>query len=178
MSEHAAPPPAVGKARRNRAPGRVVRVPLDEGRCGYGRQLLGSNVEFYDRLGSPGEAVDLLELVATPRLFTVCVTDSAFRRTSGWELLDVVSLTEDEQAVVYRRFRRDPAGRCLTICRSDPAAGTYGERPATLEEVAGLETAAVWSSPHVADRLRDHFDGRPNIWVESRRADRAGAADN
>jgi hypothetical protein len=159
----------LGTTRRNRAPGRVVRIRLDERRCGYGRQLLGSNVEFYDQRGVLGGVVDLPVLVTARRLFTVCVMDSAFRRTSGWELLEVVPLTADEQAVVYRRFRRDPADRSLTICRSDPAAGTYGEQPATVAEVAGLEAAALWSPSHVAERLRDHFDGRPNARVESLR---------
>ena len=73
----------VVKARESRAPGRVVRIDLGAGRSAYGRQLLGSNVEFYDRLGTTGEAVDLLEVVASPVAFTIWVMNSAFRRRGG-----------------------------------------------------------------------------------------------
>lgn len=42
-----------------------------------------------------------------------------------------------------------------------------GEEPASRQELEGLEVAAVWDPEHVEDRLRDHFSGRPNKWVES-----------
>jgi hypothetical protein len=93
--------------------------------------------------------------------------DYAFRRRGGWELLDVVPLTDGERAVVDRRAKQDPISKALSIYQEDPVAGTFGETPATAQECAGLEVAAVWDPEHVEDRLRDHFDGRPNIWVES-----------
>jgi len=40
-------------------------------------------------------------------------------------------------------------------------------RPATKSECVGLERAAVWDPTHVEDRLRDHYAGRKNKWVES-----------
>jgi hypothetical protein len=40
-------------------------------------------------------------------------------------------------------------------------------RSATRAECVGLERCAVWAPEHVEDRLRDHFRGRPNKWVES-----------
>jgi hypothetical protein len=147
----------------------VVRIDLGDNRCAYGRQLLGSNVEFYDRCGTAtdSETVDLLDVVVVPVAFTVWVMNSAFRRNGGWELLDVVPLTAAERTVVDRRFKRDPINGTLTIYQSDPAAGTFRERPATALECTDLEPAAVWSPHHVEDRLRDHFDGRPNKWTES-----------
>lgn len=42
-------------------------------------------------------------------------------------------------------------------------------REATRKECEGLEAAAVWEPEHVEDRLRDHYAGRPNKWVESLR---------
>jgi Immunity protein 26 len=167
VDEHAAQHRKVMKARENRAPGRVVRIDLGDGRCAYGRQLLGPSVEFYNRVGKTGEAVDLLDVVASPVAFTIWVMDYAFRRRGGWELLDVVPLTDGERAVVDRRAKQDPISKALSIYQSDPVAGTFGETPATAQECAGLEVAAVWDPKHVEDRLRDHFDGRPNIWVES-----------
>lgn len=38
---------------------------------------------------------------------------------------------------------------------------------ATREECEGLECAAVWEANHVEDRIRDHYLGVPNIWLES-----------
>jgi hypothetical protein len=41
------------------------------------------------------------------------------------------------------------------------------ETPASRDECEGLERAAVWEPEHIEDRLRDHYHGRPNKWVES-----------
>ena len=40
-------------------------------------------------------------------------------------------------------------------------------RPATKEECIGLECAAVWDPTHAEDRIRDHYLGRKNKWLES-----------
>lgn len=37
---------------------------------------------------------------------------------------------------------------------------------ATREQCEELECAAVWEANHVEDRIRDHYLGVPNIWVE------------
>jgi len=42
-------------------------------------------------------------------------------------------------------------------------------RQASRAECEGLERCAVWEPEHVEDRLRDHFAGKPNVWVESLR---------
>jgi hypothetical protein len=157
------------KARKNRAPGRAVRIDLGDGRRAYGRQLLGASVEFYDRPGKEGEKADLLDVVAWPVAFTIAVADYAFRRNGGWELLDVVPLTGEERAVIHRMAKKDVISGALSIYWEDPGTGTYGETPASPEDCEGLEIAAVWDPEHVEDRLRDHFDGRPNRWVESLR---------
>ncbi|MEV6429032.1 Imm26 family immunity protein [Nocardia sp. NPDC051463] len=155
------------KARANRAPGRIVRIDLGDGRYAYGRQLTGVSVEFYDRVGKPGETIDLIRIVCAPVAFRVCVRDYAFRRSGGWELLDVVSLTQEEQSAVERYAKQDVITKAISIYWSDPISGAYGETPATFEECQGLERHAVWDPHHVEERLRDHFDGCPNKWVES-----------
>lgn len=37
---------------------------------------------------------------------------------------------------------------------------------ATRAECVGLERASVWEANHVEDRIRDHYLGVPNVWVE------------
>ncbi len=38
--------------------------------------------------------------------------------------------------------------------------------PTTKEKVIGLERAAVWEANHIEDRIRDHYLGVPNVWLE------------
>jgi hypothetical protein len=159
---------AVEKSRRSRYPGRVVGISMSDGRIAYGRQLLGVEVEFYDRLFADNEPVDLLDVVESPVAFRVLVMDRAFSRTGPWTLLDVVSLSVAERTAVSRYARKDVLGH-VTIYWKDPANGSGGERAATAAECEGLERDAVWDPEHIEDRLRDHFAGRPNEWVESLR---------
>jgi hypothetical protein len=95
----------------------------------------------------------------------VAVMDRAFRRNGGWMLLDVVPLSEREEAEVYRSFKQYPNG-ALSIYWEKPD-GSWGEDTATRAACAGLERAEVWDPEHVEDRLRDHRAGRANKWVES-----------
>jgi hypothetical protein len=50
-------------------------------------------------------------------------------------------------------------------CRIIDIAGNM--RRVTPEECVGLERAAVWDAEHVTARLRDHYSGRPNAYLES-----------
>ncbi len=42
--------------------------------------------------------------------------------------------------------------------------------PAKKKEIVNLERAAVWEASHVEERIRDHYNGVPNIWVEQLKA--------
>jgi hypothetical protein len=41
------------------------------------------------------------------------------------------------------------------------------ERPATLQELAGLETLAVWAHPHIVERLEAQLSGRESQFLNS-----------
>jgi hypothetical protein len=141
----------------------VVEIPLGEGRRGFARDL-GLEVEFYDRQGKDGEPVEITELEGTPVAFRVSVMDSAFKPSSAWRSIGKLPLREGESP--NSRFaKQDALTGALSIYWEDTSAGTWHEEPATLDECAGLETAAVWSANHIEDRLRDHFAGEPNKWV-------------
>lgn len=159
----------IGTSRRNREPGRVVRIPLGDGSAGFGRQLNGALVGFYDYFAPDSGYPDLLSLVASDFAFRVAVMDHAFKRNGRWDLLDVVPLSVAETSEVYRAFKQDPISGKLSIYWSGPANGAWGEDDATRTECEALERAAVWDPEHVEDRLRDHREGRPNSWVESLR---------
>jgi hypothetical protein len=40
-------------------------------------------------------------------------------------------------------------------------------RKGTKREAAKLEPCAIWSAEHIEERIRDHYAGRSNRWVES-----------
>ena len=67
-------------------------------------------------------------------------------------------------------YKQDAITGRLTLYHSS-LAQTNWERTASLAECEALESAAVWEPDHVEDRLRDHYAGRPNRWVESLRID-------
>lgn len=160
----------VEKSRRNRQPGRVVRIDLGDDVCAYGRQLLHPAVEFFARRGRIGEAVDLLDIARSPVAFQLPVTDRAFRRNGPWELLDVVTLSAEEEAAVYQYSKLDAISQRLSIYWVDAAAGTFGEIPASAEQCVALERLAVWDAEEVEERLRDYFANRANRLVERLRA--------
>lgn len=143
----------------------MVEIPLGEGRRGFARDL-GLEVEFYDRQAVQGEAVDVAGLEGTPVAFRVWVMDSAFKPSSSWRSIGKLPLREDGSAA-SRFAKQDPLTGALSIYWEDPQRGQRHEAPATLDECAGLESAAVWSANHIEDRLRDYFAGKPNKWVAS-----------
>jgi hypothetical protein len=116
---------------------------------------------FYDLRRKEVPAIE--EIVVSPVAFAVWVMRRAV--TSGlWTILGHVALTDD----LLRQpdfFKQDPISRRLFLTK----VGAGDERPASFEECIGLECAAAWDPEHVEDRLRDHFAGRPNKWVESMR---------
>lgn len=97
------------------------------------------------------------------------------RDVSRWKAsgaLCCYSASASEQAKVVYRAKKDPISGECSIYWTDAVSSKFGEIPALLEECENLEVAAVWDAHHVEDRLRDHFDGRPNEWVESMRLSR------
>jgi hypothetical protein len=67
------------------------------------------------------------------------------------------------------------------FCKQDSISGAYykyfegKEHSATYEECTGLEVAAVWEANHIEERLRDHYAGRLNKWLELIKLKRDGS---
>jgi len=113
---------------------------------------------FFDRLVADGESVG--GATASPVLFRLWVMRRAHSR-GRWETVGTAPLPD----VLTRpepRFKQDPISGRLSV-----TMGGHPERPATRQEVLGLERAAVWEPEHVEERLKDHYAGRTNRWVES-----------
>lgn len=145
-------------ARARRRVGDVVRIPLhEEHMSGYGRVLEDPLFAFYDIRSH--ETPTIKEILGRPILFRIWVSRYALAE-DRWEVVGHASLE--------RALRDEPR-----FAKVDPITGEttiyWGnnhEIPATRTECKGLERAAVWEPEQVEERLRDHFYGRPNSWVE------------
>lgn len=138
--------------------GDVVKIPLGEDQYAFGRVLRKPLMGFYDLLVSELPSVEVI--VAKPILFRVWVMNYAV--TDGdWPIIGHMPLTPElEETPIF--FKQDHITGKFSIY-----LGNGQERPVTRKEVEGLERAAVWEPEHIVDRLRDHFAGRSNVWVES-----------
>ena len=141
---------------RRKKPGTIVRIELDDGHHTYARELEHPFVAVYDARTS--EPLQPEQIIEHPALFIVGVFDKAFNR---WKKIGYVPLRPNELAVPDR-FIQDVANPAN--CRLVDINGNA--RPATIEECEGRESATIWDSDEVADRIRDHYAGRPNRLAE------------
>jgi hypothetical protein len=122
-------------------------------------KLKGDRDAFAQALAEPEYAffeVSPLEADSNA-LFRIWVHKSAINE---WVKIGNKKLSSDLEAEVPR-FKQDPINGKLSIYKG----GT--ETPATIEEISGLECAAVWEGKHISDRLSDHFEGKENKWLKS-----------
>jgi hypothetical protein len=140
-------------------PGDIVRIDFDGKRHTYGQLLADPYVAVHD-LPTEGDATDLAEVVGSPILFIVAVHDRAIGR--DWPIVGTAPAGSALPAVP-EYFMQDMFNP--SKCKIIDLEGNM--REVTPQECVGLERAAVWEAEHVAERLRDHYAGRPNPHLES-----------
>lgn len=146
--------------------GDYVQIPLGDGSFGYGKLLLEPEVAFFD-LRTTVEDFQPNELYSASPLFRLWVMKSAFKPSSKWKVVGKQDLTDDE-LVQHKYFKVDALSGKLEIYHSGAQySNGYREWSASFAECQGLERAAVWDPEHIEIRLLDHFEGRPNRYVES-----------
>jgi hypothetical protein len=141
-------------------PGAVLCVGLDDGTHTYARMLSHSPyLAVYDARRSD-DAVDVEQIVRSPVLFVVAVSAAAYRsgrwQRVGWvpPLAAAVAIPE-----FFRQDIFDPQ-QCQVVDHLGR------ERTATPQECVGLERDAVWAAEHIEERVRDHYQNRPNAHLE------------
>jgi hypothetical protein len=150
--------------RQQRIPGQVIEIALGQGKRSYARVLNEPLFAFYDKVYDINATPTLDEIITLPIAFKIDVMNSAV--TSGrWSVIGKVDLSENLNDTP-KFCKQDIITGELFIYQEVPELAPYFERRASFEECDGLETAAVWEAEHVEDRLRDHFAGQPNKWVE------------
>lgn len=151
--------------RMRRKNGQVVYIDLGNNNHAYARVLDSPSFAFYDRQFDKDETPDLNEILNLPVAFVVWVIDYVFKEyrwpVIGWVDLEA-ALTQPKKF-----WKQDPYTNEIHIYQRVPELAPLYERPSTYQEARSLECAAVWDPEHVEDRLRDHFAGQQNKWVES-----------
>lgn len=138
--------------------GDVVKIDIGGGHSCYGRVLNSPLMAFYDIRSEDEISTD--QVVLQPVLFKICVYHHAVK-SGRWEIIGNKAL-EDELKEPAIFFREDILSGKLYKHYQDGR-----EFLSNRNECMELERAAVWEPEHVEDRLRDHFDGVPNKWLES-----------
>jgi len=139
--------------------GSVVRIQLNEREFAFAQVLKEPLCAFF-HYKSENPAPSIETIIASPIAFCIWVRNKPI--TSGeWPVLGVAAVSPSiDQHPAF--FKKDVVSGKLFITHD----GAGDEEPVTADRIAGLECAAVWESAQVVERLRDHFAGRPNYWVE------------
>lgn len=144
-------------AKRKVEPGTIIQIDLTETEHTYARALKHPFIAVYDARTT--EQMAPREIVSRPVLFVVSVYDRALNR---WKSIGKAPLDPDELPIPDQ-FIQDilnPAD-----CRIIDADGVT--RNATSQECIGLEAAAVWDAEQLVGRIRDHYTGLKNVFLES-----------
>jgi hypothetical protein len=147
------------RVRQRHTVGALLCVPLDDRWHAYAWTLPEVDFAFFDLRADSEVAIE--EIVAHPIAFRVGVHKSAWT-TGRWLRVGKAEPPADVLAPVPT-FIEDPISGKFSIYLLGKM------RPAKREECVGFERCAVWEPEHVEDRLRDHFAGVPNKWVENLR---------
>jgi len=155
------PPPP--QKRQKRKLGKIVKIELGEGKAALGLVLAEPLVAFFDKQFNSAEATP--ESFSDLKVaFTLMVMSHAI--TSGrWLVIGDIDVP-DTLKIAPKFCKEDLASGELSIYQEVPELAPHYERPAKPDECNGLEAAAVWEPQHVEDRLRDHFAGVANKWVQ------------
>lgn len=138
--------------------GDIVKIDLGDGLHCYARVLEEGLFAFYDCRVREERTIE--QIIASPILFQVPVMDYAVKR-GRWSIVGNAPLTDS---------LKNPPPRFIQDALRKDIFRIYEKgkiRPATRAECIGLEREAGWDPAHVEDRLRDHYEGRKNKWVES-----------
>lgn len=147
--------------RQRRTIGAIVEVDLGDGHYTYARILDEASFAIYN-LHSTSKVSDITAIISRPILFIVAVYDYVI--TQGTWLKIGSAPLEEHLRILPMQFIQD-ALRPEFFSHYNPNTGEI--TPTTKEECRGLERAAVWDANHVVDRVRDHYAGKPCIWLKS-----------
>jgi hypothetical protein len=117
------------------------------------------DLAFYEG-GKAVSADDARAALKHDPLFIVGVYKVAYTKGRWGEV--ILRVPKEQLPAIPLKFRQDRLNR-RNLFLDDHLGNS---RPATPEEIAGLEPNAVWDAEHIESRIADHWRGVPNVWVE------------
>jgi hypothetical protein len=132
-------------------PGAIKQIDLGDKTYVYGRELANNFLSVYDSRTTDG--VPPPNVTELPVLFTVSISLSA---RLGWPKVAFVPLKPNELPLPDRYMMEGEAGDEIKIYDGNLVA-----RPATPEEIVGLEPAVMWDNYHIVNRLHAYYAGKP-----------------
>lgn len=146
-----------------RKEGAFIEIALPNGKYAYGRILKEASFAFYD-IYSDKKISDICAIQKTKILFINSVYKYAISK-NVWKIIGILEI-EPQLMILPMEFIQDELDpKQFSIY--NPNTGKIS--PAKKEDCIGLEKAAVWEPAHIDARIIDHFENRPNFWVESMR---------
>lgn len=140
-------------------PGAILEIHAND-RYYYAQILQSKGCAFFD-IERIEPLTDISILLDTSVLFIIAVYNDVITK-GKWIKIGKIEIREDLK-IAPLQFIQDS----LNPSKFEFYNPNTGEiTSATKEDVDGLECAAVWEAHHVEDRLRDHYEGKPNIWIE------------
>lgn len=120
----------------------------------------GLGFAFFD-YKSDNKLIDLNVLKDAEVLFIVAVYNSIVNK-GHWEKVGKLDIRNDLK-VLPMKFIQD-ALDSDKFSLYNPNTGEITKT--TKQQCKGLECVAVWAANHVEDRIRDHYEGIPNLWLQ------------
>lgn len=141
--------------------GQIFEIELGSETVSYARLMEPPLCAFYGKQYSKSEKPSINEIVLNPIAFKIWVMRYAL--TEDWKNVGHLPL-EAKLTETVKFFKQDILNKEISIYYE--VGNEYFEEPATLEEVEGLELAAVWESESIIERLNDYFSGNLEKWVD------------
>lgn len=140
--------------------GSIVEIDIEGQYYVYAQIARNKQCVFWD-FRTKSRLNDLSQLNGKPVLFIVDVYNYVISR-GFWQIIGKMPL-EERLSILPNQFiyhrNENPEFELY-----NPNDGTIS--PSSMDECRYLERAAVWDKNHIEDRIRDHYNGKPCMWLD------------
>lgn len=145
-------------ARIVKKPGDLLMLPLStQGTHAYCQWLTDGTARFF--LAACTTELKAEEIIALPVAFRVVVFNDT-PNCYNWAKAGKADIPATDM-LPQRYAKKDTITGKLSIYSEGD------EKPATPDEVKGLETMAVWAHPHIVERLEAQLEGKESKFLRS-----------
>ncbi|MCO7225561.1 Imm26 family immunity protein [Pleionea sp. CnH1-48] len=140
--------------------GAIVEIQLRDGSFTYAQILEEALAFFSIKVDKPLGKDELYKIHEADDLYFLAV-DYYVVTQGHWLKVGKLPVKEEHEVLPMTFIQDSNTGKFQLY---EPSTGEITD--STYEECKSLECTASWDKNHVEDRLIDHFEGKPNIWVE------------